>query len=216
MRGAARLYQERLLEMGRRYALDADPAFVARAQHIMDKLLVQARRDYPEAAHWQWEIHVTSDTDENAFCMAGGKVLLGQPYVLRLGLSEAELAMLLAHELQHSLQRHNLREYEEAMRIDPAWTARPFAELELAVDDDSALVRKLAEFNAAQEDEADREGLRLAWRAGWPAAHLANYFRKVQKASPYPNFDRLGYAAPSQRWHAARSLAAQLDLAPAN
>src|SRR5436305_462762 len=84
---------------------------------------------------------------------------------------------------------------DEAMRLDPAWAARPFAELERAVDDDAALMRRLEPLNVMQETEADTEGLKLAWRAGWDADKAANYFRKVQKASHDANFDRPGYLA---------------------
>jgi predicted Zn-dependent protease len=211
MQGAARLYRARIAEIEQRYALDRDPVFLARVRRVTDTLLQQARRDYPNCASWSWEIHTTDDDDENASAMAGGKLLVGQPFVTAMGLNDAELAMLIAHELQHALQEHNLKEFLEAMRVDPAWGERPFSELEQAVDDDGALVRRLAPLNASQEEQADSEGLKLAWRAGWPADKLANYFRKIRKASAYANFDRPGYPAPARRWQAAHALAQALE-----
>jgi predicted Zn-dependent protease len=122
-------------------------------------------------------------------------------------LSDAELAMLLAHEMQHALREHNLLEYQEALRLEPAWDANPFAELEYGLDHNSALMHKLAAFDAAQESEADREGLLLAWRAGWPAPALANYYRKLARDDPNANFDSLEHPAPARRWRAMRELA---------
>lgn len=212
--GAERLYRERIVEAERRYRLDADPAFLARVRRVAGSLIAQAARDYPETAHWRWEIHTSADADDNASCMAGGKLLIGQAFVIRLGLDDAELAMLLAHEMQHALLQHNREEYEEALRIEPALRQQPFAVLEHAVDHDAGLIARLADFNARQEAEADRAGMELAWRAGWPADRLAKYFRKMMRASAYPNFARAGYPAPSQRWRAAQELARELEAKP--
>jgi predicted Zn-dependent protease len=211
MAGADRLYRERLDEARRHNRLDGNPALLARLTRIAAPLIAQAARDYPGTAHWRWEIHTTADADENAFCMAGGKLLIGQAFVAGLGLDDAELAMLLSHEMQHALLQHNRKEYEEAMRIEPAFRQQPFAALEYAVDHDADLIAGLAGFNRLQEIEADREGLKLAWRAGWPAGRLARYFRKMMRASAYPNAERAGYPAPSLRWRNARELARQLD-----
>ena len=72
-------------------------------------------------------------------------------------------------------------------------------------------MRQLAPLNFAQEIEADREGLLLAARAGWRAARLAGYFKKLARASRAPNFDSATHPAPAGRWHSARALAARID-----
>lgn len=204
---AAVLYAGRLAG----HLIDRDQRFSTRVRAIAAVLIAQAQRDYPETAGWAWEVHTTDDSDQNADCMAGGKILVSQPYVERLGLSDAELAMLLAHEIEHAALRHNLLEYEAALRLEPAWAQRPFIELEYAVDNDMALIGKLAATNYAQEEEADREGMRLAWRAGWPAERLAGYFRKMLRASDWPRRSKPDYPSPAQRWQAAQALAAGLQ-----
>lgn len=208
--GAARLYRERIAELRASYRLDADERFHARVERIARPLIAQAARDFPVSAGFAWELHTTSDGDPNASSMAGGLLLVGGDHVRELGLNDAELAMLLAHEIAHAALLHNLREAEEAIRIDPSWGARPYAELEYAIDHDSALMRKLEALNAVQEEEADREGMRLAWRAGWRADALAGYFRKLARASQSPNFAAPGHPSPNARWAAARALAASL------
>lgn len=214
--GAEQMYRKRIAEIEQRGALDRDAAFMTRATGIAHKLIRQANRDYPETAAWSWEIHTTIDADESASCMAGGKLLIGQAHVDELRLNDAELAMMLSHEIQHAIQRHNLLEYEEALRIDPALQNQPFAVLEDKVDNDADLMHRLAGFNFAQEIEADREGLLLASRAGWPAHALANYFKKLTRASARPNFDSESHPAPAHRWLAARELAERLDAAQTN
>ena len=210
MAGAARLYQERMAELRSAYRLDDDPAFAARVARLAAQLIAQARRDFPDAADWPWELHTTTDGDANAFAMAGGKLLVSRAYVQELELNDAELAMLLAHEIMHAALRHNLQEFEQALRLEPAWGARPFAQFEHAIDNDEALMRKLAPFNAAQEEQADREGMRFAVRAGWAPLALAGYFRKLVRKSGAPNFDSYAHPAPARRWQAARALAQEL------
>lgn len=208
--GSQLLYAGRIAALENANALDVDAGFGARVHRIADRLIIQAKRDYPDTAAWPWEVHTTIDADQNADCMAGGMMLVSRAYVERLELNDAELAMLLAHEIEHATLRHNLKEYEQAMRLDPRWSQRPFVELEDAVDNDAALVARLASFDFAQEVEADREGLLLAWRAGWPPLRLANYFKKMARLSGRPNSDSDTHPSPASRWSAARTMATAL------
>ena len=211
MAGAAKLYRVRIAELARAGMLDRDAAFLARVERIAQRLTEQARRDDPTVAAWPWEFHTSDADDDNASCMAGGKILLSQAYVERLALTDAELAMVLSHEMQHAILLHNLKEYDEAIRLDPRWLARPFSALEDAVDNDGRLMGRLAALNKEQEIEADRAGLAMAWRAGWPAMELAGYFRKLEGASSMGNRGSASHPSPMQRWRAARIQAKELD-----
>ena len=212
---AAILYADRLANL----RIDADQQFTERVRAIALPLISQAGRDHPDTARWDWEVHTTDDPDQNADCMAGGKILLSKAYIDRLQLGDADIAMMLAHEIQHAALHHNLKEYQQALRLDPGWANRPFIELEDAVDNDRDLMARLAPTNYAQEEEADREGLLLAWRAGWPAARLSAYFRKMLRASDWPRRTKADYPSPANRWQAARTLAETLqknDVQPAD
>lgn len=214
MAGAAMLYSERIADLRAAQLLDNDADFHARVQRIAQPLLAQAARDYPASAAWPWEVHTTTDAEEHAYAFAGGKLLVSSAHAAALNLSDGELAMVLAHEISHAVLRHNLREYEEALRLEPAWAARPFAELEYAVDHDGALMAKLAPLGRQQELEADREGLKLAARAGWAPTVLAGYFRKLAEASSAPNAGGFAHPSPASRWRAARELARTLARGP--
>lgn len=209
--GAEQLYQARIEAMQRKFQLDNDDVFLARVRHIAQTLIAQASREHPDSATFKWEIHSTDDHDENASCMAGGKLLIGQNYVLNLELNDAELAMMLSHEIQHALLEHNFKEFQEAQRVAPEWKNRSFLELENALDDDDTLMSQLSEFDKTQENEADAEGLKMAWRAGWPALKLADYYKKLARADAMANFSSREHPASAQRWQAARTLAEQLN-----
>jgi len=211
MAGSAKLYREQIDELREGFRLDDDERFSARVAALARPLIEQAKREFPESAAWDWELHTTTDGDANAFAMAGGKMLVSRAYVDDLSLNDAELAMLLAHEIMHAVLRHNLKEFEEALRLEPARATQPYAEFEHDIDHDHALMRKLERFDQRQELEADREGLRFAARAGWPPQALAAYFRKLAKYSHFPNFERYDHPSPASRWRAARELAAQME-----
>ena len=209
--GAEKMYQKRMAELAHRYMLDDDDFFLARVERVLQTLLQQARHDYPSSTLWRWEIHTSSEPDETAYCMAGGKLVVNKNQVYALNLNDAELAMLLSHEIQHALLQHNLNEYLEAMRLFPVWKTRPFSDLEDAVDNDATLLQALAALNFSQESEADMEGVKFAWRAGWSASELVQFYKKLARASATPNFDSASHPAPGRRWQSARDLAATLD-----
>lgn len=210
MAHASAAYANRLAELWANTALDTDAGFLARLQRIATPLIAQAARDYPDSAAWQWELHASAAAGQDADCMAGGKVLVGQAYTERMQLSDAELAMLLAHEIAHAVLRHNLLEYQEALRLEPSRAGRPFHELWDAVDHDAALMDKLAPLGRAQEAEADRAGLLLAFRAGWPPQRLARYYRKLVRSSDWPGQETASHPSPQSRWLAMSALAATL------
>ena len=208
---AAEAYAARLATLDAAHALDADTRFLERVQRIAAGLIAQAASDYPETAGWSWQIHTTAEPEQDADCMAGGKILVGQPYAERLALNDAELAMLLSHEIAHAALRHNLQEYELALRLEPNRAARPFADLWNAVDHDRPLMDKLAPLGREQEAEADRAGLLLAVHAGWPPERLANYYHKLLRASDWPARDSDSHPSPLSRWHAMQALASTLQ-----
>jgi predicted Zn-dependent protease len=174
-----------------RGALD-EPAMLARVRPIAARLVRSIATERPETAAWPWEIHVTSDPSVAAFCMAGGKVLVGAPFVRRLELDDAELAMLIAHEMEHALAGHRCASARtDSMQGDPAGETRA---TQLAV---------------AQEDEADRIGMQLAYRAGWPLASLIGFFDKLAASEPAGTFST-SHAAPAARAANAREMATRI------
>ena len=170
---------------------------LARVRPIAARLVRAVASERPEAATWAWETHVTSDPSVSAFCMAGGKVLVGAPFVRRLQFDDSEIAMLLAHEMAHALMGHR--------------RARPAA---ASIDADPAGETRASQLAVAQEDEADRVGLQLAYRAGWPLADLIGFFDKLAASEPAGTFST-SHAASAVRAVNAREMAKQIAEPPA-
>ena len=173
VRAAAAEYARIIRAQESRGLLDRDEALLARISGVAGRLRSAAVADHPEAASWAWEYHVTQDPEAGAFCLAGGKVLVGGPFVRRLSLVDAELAMLLAHEMAHAIAGHRARR-------------APSPDASTAYDPAGELLQ--VHTRMAQEDEADRLGLRLALRAGFSASELVSFFDKLAASEPAGTF----------------------------
>lgn len=181
---AVRAYESTLQRYRTQGRLDNASEILARARRITSQLVAQAPSIRPESSLWPWEVHVADDPNVAAFCMAGGKIVVGAPFVQRLDLSDAELAMLLAHEMAHALAGHRIEAHESSPESDPAEETRAVAHA------------------IAMEDEADRLGMKLAHRAGWPAQALVGFYDKLAAQEPAGTFNS---THPSARQRAERA-----------
>jgi predicted Zn-dependent protease len=173
-----------------------DPATIDRIRRITSTLIDAASRREPSVAQWKWQVHSTRDPSTTAFCMAGGKILVGDALIERLRLSDGELAMLIAHEMGHALAGHRReRAKSQSPDSDPAGELR---ETKVAM---------------AQESEADEIGLRLANDAGWPASSLVGFFDKLAEIEPAGTFNST-HASASVRAENARALLAEMSAHP--
>lgn len=188
---AASQYRKILSGLAAKGKLDDDVALIGRARPIAARLIAAAAQVRPEAAAWSWEVHVTSDPSKGAFCMAGGKILVGSALVRGLDLDDAELAMLLSHEIAHALADHRRASARDTMSSDPAEELREAA---IAI---------------AQESEADRIGMDLAHRAGWPASRLVGFYDKLA-AMQAPGTLSSSHPSAAARVAAAKALARQI------
>jgi len=172
-------YHEHLTELNHQIRLDQDKDLLRRLQQISKGLIAAAGILKPESKHWNWEIHVTAENQVDAYCMAGGKILIGSQFVRQLHLNNAELATLLGHEMAHAVAEHHREELSEALHIN----AQPGGSLDIMMgrlDTDFSMQLKLATLSAMQESEADQLGMILAHLAGWPSASMVRFYEKLQ------------------------------------
>jgi predicted Zn-dependent protease len=188
---AATHYRTILAGLATKGILDDDEALLARVRRISPGLIAAAAQMRAEVTAWSWEVHVTSDPSKGAFCMAGGKVLVGSELVRRLALTDGELAMLLGHEIAHAVAGHRR------------------AASRLTMESDATEEMREAAIALAQEEEADRIGMELAHRAGWPAASLVTFFDKLAALEWAGTFSA-SHPTAAARAAAARILAEKL------
>lgn len=171
-------YTEALAGYSAKHQLDTDRKLTLRVRAISRSLIRAAIALKPAARDWAWEIHTTSDPNIDAYCMAGGKLMVGSDFVHRLKLNDGELAMLIAHEVAHVVAEHHREELAEVMRISGAHSTTP--EIAMAqLYSDFTLQFRLADLSNRQESEADHLGMILAHNAGWRARDIMRFYRKL-------------------------------------
>lgn len=166
-----RLLAESFLAGERR--IEDGPAYEA-VQRIVARLAAEA--DNPG---YTFTVHVVDDPRINALALPGGQMVVFTGLLKEAG-SADEVAGVLAHEIQHVLHRHGLkqlvRQLGGAAVIALATGGGDLASVVGRADD---LVQ--LSYGREQEAEADRDGLSLLHRAGLPPAAMASFFERLQR-----------------------------------
>lgn len=158
------------------YGVVRDPAMNARVERIgMNIAGASSRRNLP------WRFRIVNIEDVNAFALPGGPVYVTRG-LLAQGVSDAELAGVLGHEVAHTQLRHGAKAIERAMQYSLlqqlALGGRDGA-LQAATDIAIQLALELPH-SRGDEYQADAVGTRLAYNAGYPADGLLAFLRRLQ------------------------------------
>lgn len=183
---SGKAYDQVLTKYRKEGKLDTAPAELERVRGVVLKLIPQAIAIRPDTAQWGWEVHVASLDTVNAWCMAGGKIMVYSGLIEKLHTTDDELAAVIAHETAHALARHQQEQisHEQQRQL----LTLPFsiaAKIFLPVDPTSTL-SELAfglPFSRAQEAEADRIGLTIMARAGYNPRAMISLFQKMDAES---------------------------------
>lgn len=177
---------------GRYKILTGDPR-AQRVDLIGQRLAGLARRPIP----WHFTL---VDTDEpNAACCGEGTVFVTTG-LLGLGLTDDELAGVLAHEVIHGVRQHVDADYVQLMKLEKALQeyklhrrrhgadtgetaamreAYEVNRLNQQIQQARSYLRQKTPFSHSQESEADSMGLRLAISAGYQPDGLMGALRKL-------------------------------------
>lgn len=152
----------------------ADPELDAAVREIGRRLVVGMG-----ATPYEWKIRILDSDEVNAFALPGGYLFVNRG-LLRRADSPHEVAGVLAHEVQHVLHRHGLKNLVRQIGL---------ALIVYAVVGDSGRVQRFVALNAAdlasmsfsrdQETEADLYGMDLVYRAGFEPTGLMTFMRKL-------------------------------------
>ena len=202
-------YRDALADFAARRRLDDDRQIGKRVAAISARLIAEAIAIKPSSKNWAWEVHTTSDPDVDAYCMAGGKLLVGSAFVKRLNLTDGELAVLIAHEIAHAVAEHQREELFEVGRLDGRSGLTP-AVLMAQLDADISMQLRLEGLSSRQESEADELGMIMAGRAGWAGRDMVDFYRKLAGSETASLFSG-AYPSMSSRLSMAQGMAKLLE-----
>ena len=185
---AGESYAKTLTEGRGKGLINNKPAMLARVQAVSRRLIAQVGVFRPDARGWNWEINVMDTPEINAWCMAGGKIMVYSGLIDKLQPSDAELAALLGHEIAHALREHTReavsRSVGQQLVLGGLAAATGASASTVQIANAVAQVTYSLPHGREQETESDRIGLELMARAGYDPQAAVTFFQKLGRAAP--------------------------------
>jgi predicted Zn-dependent protease len=153
-----------------------DPARLQRIETVVSRLAA----GLPQPPAYRFRVFVDRRGMVNALAAPGGFIVVFRGLLERTESAE-ELAGVLAHEMQHVVQRHTTR-----MVVQHASTGLLVAAITgdvtgvMAYGLESARVLGALQYGRLAEEEADREGMRLMLAARIDPAGMISFFEKLE------------------------------------
>ena len=140
-----------------------------------------------EISNFAWEFNLVKDNQVNAFCMPGGKIVVYEG-LLSVAKTEAELAVVLGHEIAHAVAKHSNERMSQQILAQYG-----MAILSSALSEKSAIVRETATtvfglgaqvgmmlpYSRKHEYEADYMGIVFMEIAGYDSNSAVEFWSKM-------------------------------------
>jgi len=159
---------------------------VVRLRAIAQRIIPFTNAWNGRAADWRWEVNLLNDAQVNAFCMPGGKIAFYAGILVKLQLSDDEVATIMGHEMAHALREHARERMGKTMATRlGAGLASSLLGLGQVGDAALSMGAQLLTLRFSREDEteADLVGMDLAARAGHDPAAGVTLWQKMLAAN---------------------------------
>jgi predicted Zn-dependent protease len=186
-RVAEQAYDELKAEADDEGILNKDAELLSRVRTIGARLRPQTAVFRPDAPDWLWELNVLHSDELNAFCMPGGKIMFYSGLIEQLDLTDAEIAIVMGHEVAHALREHSREQMSQALAaqtvigVGATLFGLGQGSANLAATGYQALVA--TRFSRTDESEADQIGLELTARAGYDPRAGVTLWQKMTNAN---------------------------------
>ena len=186
-RSSAEEYQKMLQQASEKKALAGkDNPQLLRLRAIAAKIIPHALQWNPRASNWQWEVNLIGSKQINAYCMPGGKIAFYTGILDQLKLTDDEVAMVMGHEIAHSLREHARERMGKsaATNIGASLLTQllGLGQIGQTVTNYGAQLLTL-QFSRDNESEADLVGMELAARAGYDPRAGVTLWQKMSAAN---------------------------------
>jgi Zn-dependent protease with chaperone function len=140
--------------------------------------------------HCPYSFHVTVSDAEvvNAFALPGGNIVVFRG-LLQATRTPEELAGVLAHEMQHILRKHTTKriiQQSSTGLLISAMAGDVTGSMAFALQ--SARTLSLLEYSRGEEEEADREGMKLLLSARINPQGMIRFFETLKEKGKTPQF----------------------------
>jgi predicted Zn-dependent protease len=139
---------------------------------------------------YNWEFNTVDSKEANAWCMPGGKVVVYSG-ILPITQNEAGLAIVMGHEIAHSIAKHGNERMSQAMvqqmggvalQVALAQKPQQTQELFLMSYGIGSQVGAMLPWSRQQETEADKYGLIFAAMAGYNPQEAIPFWERMSAA----------------------------------
>jgi predicted Zn-dependent protease len=141
-----------------------------------------------EVSEYQWEFNLVQDSQVNAWCMPGGKIVVYEG-ILPITQDEASLAVVLGHEIAHAVAKHSAERISNAYKQQSAMQViggvASAAGVSSGLQSIAATAIGIGEkawtsgFSRKQESEADHIGLIFAAMAGYNPEVAVSFWQRM-------------------------------------
>ncbi len=176
--------------------ISRNPNDNAMLRRVGDRIAYVAAPDLPNA---QWEFVVFEDDSQiNAFAMPGGKVAV-YTGLFQLVRSDADLAVVVGHEIAHVVAGHSAERVSQqmlaaggavALQLSTEKMDRRDQQLLMAAYGAGATVGLILPYSRLHESEADEIGLIYMAKAGYDPRAAIDFWKRMeaQKSGAPPEF----------------------------
>jgi len=142
-----------------------------------------------ELQNYAWEFNLVESNEVNAWCMPGGKVVF-YTGILPLTKDENGLAVVMGHEIAHSIAEHGNERMSQGLMAQLGGVALAVAvseqpeqtqQLWMTAFGAGAQLGVLLPFSRLQESEADHLGLIFMSMAGYNPNHAVSFWRRMSE-----------------------------------
>ncbi|WP_318676527.1 M48 family metallopeptidase [Treponema sp.] len=178
-------YEQVLAEAKSKGVLNKNASTTKRVQTIANKIINETKVYRTDALSWNWQINVITDSEINAWCLPGGRIVVYTGIIDTLKLTDSELAAVLGHEISHALREHSREQLSRQTLTEIG--AYAFSSIFNMNQSGSEFVSLCSEliitlpFSRSQETEADNMGTELMARAGYDPYDAVKVWQKMNK-----------------------------------
>ncbi|PXA04241.1 peptidase M48 family protein [Coraliomargarita sinensis] len=174
-------------EIKQKTPISRDPKLNSMVQRVGDRIAYVAAPDLPNA---NWEFVVFDDDQINAFAMPGGKVAVYSG-LFKVVQSEADLAIVMGHEIAHVVAGHSAERVSQQMLAaggalalqigaNQAELSSSEKQILMAAYGAGATVGVMLPYSRLHESEADEIGLIYAAKAGYDPRAAIPFWQRME------------------------------------